>query len=207
MDEISLALNPPRFAKERRNKRPIRIARSPSAVWPLPALNGREPVVVETNHPGIELAYARVTDDDLRKECPAGTAYGTATHFMPPMAAVLSFDDGVITFAARLGKCFGMIINHGSGWATHYRNLKSLACIRTDLYNPRDQYVYAGKTIGYVGAPEPGEFRRVYFELWRANRDKHFVPVDPRERLATSAVVKHFDSSITAAPVAQREAA
>ena len=85
--------------------------------------------------------------------------------------------------------------------------MKSLACIRTDLYNPRDQYVYAGKTIGYVGAPEPGEFRRVYFELWRADRDRRFIPVDPRERLATSVLVKHADASITAVPVAQREAA
>ena len=207
MDEISLALNPPRFIKERRTKRPIRTSRSSSPVWPLPALNGREPVIIDTKQPGIELAYARVTEDDCRKECPPGTAYGTATHFMPPLAAVLSFDDGVITFAGRLGKSFGMIINHGNGWATHYRNLKSLACIRTDLYNPREQYVHAGKTIGYAGSPEPGEFRRVYFELWRADRDKRFIPVDPRERLATSVRVKHFDSSIAAAPVAQKEAA
>ena len=208
MDEISLALNPPRFMKARRNKRPVRIARSPSPVWPLPALNGREPVILETNHPcGIELAYARASDDDLRQQCPPGTPNGTEAHFMPQTAAVLSFDDGVITFAGRLGKTFGMIINHGNGWASHYRNLKTLACIRTDLYSPREQYVRAGKTIGHVGAPDPEGFRRLYFELWRADRDRRFVPVDPRERLATCARVKHHDHVVPAPPVAQKEAA
>jgi hypothetical protein len=209
MDEISLALNPPRFVKRRRNKQPIRIARSPSPVWPLPALNGREPVILAPSGGagGIELAYARSSDDDLRKECPPGTPNGTATHVMPQTAAVLSFHDGVITFAGRLGNAFGIIIDHGNGRATHYRNLKSLACIRTDLYNPCDRYVYASKTIGYVGAPAPGEFRRLYFELWQADRDKRFVPVDPREQLSACKLVQHYDHFTPAPPEAQREAA
>lgn len=208
MDEISLALNPPRFVKSRGKKRPIRLVRS-APVWPLPALNGREPVVLASsiNVPGIELAYARVASDDLASECPADSELGTATHFMPRSAAVLAMDGGVITFAGRLGHAFGMIINHGNGWATHYRNLKSLACIRTDLHNPREQYVYAGKTIGFVGAPEPGQFRRLYFELWRADRHKHFIPVDPRQRLGECMVAKHYDPFTPAPRQAQKEAA
>lgn len=209
MDEISCALNPPRFVKGRRNKQPIRIPRSPSPVWPLPALNGRPPVILETsqNPRGIELAYARGGAGDLVKECPPGTPNGTDTHVMPQTAAVLSFHDGVITFAGRLGGAFGMIIDHGNGKATHYRNLKSLACIRTDLYNPREQQVYAGKTIGYVGAPAAGEFRRLYFELWHADRDRHFVPVDPRPQLREWKLVEHYDHLTPAPPAAQKEAA
>jgi hypothetical protein len=209
MDEISLALNPPRFVKSRRNKQQIRIARSPSPVWPLPALNGRPPVILATSQDprGIELAYARENDSDLIKECPPGTPNGTATHVMPRMAAVLSFHDGVITFAGRLGNAFGMIIDHGNGRATHYRNLKSLACVRTDLYNPREQHVSAGKTIGYVGAPAAGEFNRLYFELWHADRDRRFVPVDPRPQLCEWKLVQHYDRFTPAPPAAQKEAA
>jgi hypothetical protein len=209
MDEISFALNPPRFVKSRRDKQPIRLVRSPSPVWPLPALSGRQPVILATSQDprGIELAYAREGADDLVKECPPGTPNGTDTHVMPQMAAVLSFHDGVITFAGRLGAAFGMIINHGNGTATHYRNLKSLACVRTDLYNPREQYVYAGKTIGYVGAPAAGEFRRLYFELWHADRDRRFVPVDPRPRLHEWKLVEHYDHLTPAPPAAHKEAA
>jgi murein DD-endopeptidase MepM/ murein hydrolase activator NlpD len=209
MDEISFALNPPRFVKSRRNKRPIRIARTSAPVWPLPALNGREPVIVETTtqQPGIELAYSRIAPADAAVDYPPGSPHGTEQHFMPHSAAVLAMDGGVITFAGRLGNAYAMIINHGNGWATHYRNLKSLACVRTDLYSPREQYVHAGKTIGYVGAPAAGEFRRLYFELWKADRDKRFTPVDPRERLSECKLVQHYDRFTPAPPEAQKEAA
>src|SRR5690242_13256151 len=115
MDEISLALNPPRFVKNRK-KPPIRVSLSTSPVWPLPALNGREPVVLETDKAsrGIELAYTRADKDDLIKECPPGTPNGTATHFTPQMAAALAMDDGVITYAGRLGHAYAMIIDHGN---------------------------------------------------------------------------------------------
>jgi hypothetical protein len=209
MDEISFALNPPRFVKSRRNMQPIRIARSPSPVWPLPALNGRQPVILATTQDprGIEFAYAREGAHDLLKDNPPGTPNGTDTHVMPQMAAVLSFHDGVITFAGRLGDAFGMIINHGNGTATHYRNLKSLACIRTDLYNPREQYVHAGKTIGYIGAAKAGEFMPLYFELWHADRDRRFVPIDPRPQLRDCKLVQHYDRFTPAPPAVQKEAA
>lgn len=209
MDPISLALTPPRFVKSRRGKRPIRITRSAAPSWPLAAINGREPVILpcDDKHPGIELAYARTSPMDAIDACPPGTEGGTDTHFMPQFASVQSFDDGVITFAGRLGNAYALIINHGNGWASHYRNLNSLACIRTDLHSPAEQYVRAGKTIGYVGAPARGELKRLYFELWQADRSKHFIPVDPRVRLAECTLVQHYDRLVPAPPVAQQEAA
>ena len=209
MDDISLALNPPRFVKSKRGKRPIRIAKSTMPVWPLASVNGREPVILQSEgkQPGIELAYARTSPMDAIDACPPGTEGGTTTHFIPQLASVLSFHDGVITFAGRLGAAYALIIDHGNGRATHYRNLRSLACVRTDLYNPREQYVYAGKTIGYVGGQKSGEFKPLYFELWQADRDRRFVPIDPRPHLGDCTLVQHYDRFTPAPPEAQKEAA
>src|SRR5690349_18849117 len=103
MDEISLALNPPKFVKRRGRMPPIRFARSPSPVWPLAALNGREPVVLDGNPKvrGIELAYPRFDASDAIKNCPSGTPHGTDTHLMPQMTAAFSIDDGEIVYAGR----------------------------------------------------------------------------------------------------------
>lgn len=209
MDDISLALNPPRFVK-RHKKPPIRLARSPSPVWPLPAVNGREPVVLTTvgdKRRGIELAYARTSPNDAIAACPPGTPNGTETHFTPQMAAVLSIDDGVITFAGRLGHSYGMIIDHGNGFASHYANLQALCAIRTDLYRPREQHVRAGDVVAYVGAPAAGEFKRLYFELWQSDRSRHFVPIDPRTKFAEWKLVQHYDHFTPAPTVAQQKEA
>ena len=55
MDDISLALNPPKFVKCRRP--PIRLAETLPRVWPLGSVNGRAPVVfdVATDHRGYHL--------------------------------------------------------------------------------------------------------------------------------------------------------
>jgi len=209
MDDISLALNPPRFAKSRSRKSSIPVARSSQAVWPLAALNEREPVVVATGgrHDGIELAYARVYADDAIESCPPGSPNGTHTHLMPHMTAGLSFDDGEIMFAGRHGHGYGIIINHNNGWASYYANLEAIAAIRTDVYRPRTQHVRAGDVIGYVGAPSPGAFKRLYFELWQLDRSHEFVPVDPRVRLAESKILRHYDPFTPAPPTSQAEAA
>ena len=52
----------------------------------------------------------------------------------------------------------------------------------------------AGDVIGYVGAPAPGAFKRLYFELWQRDRDRLFVPVDPRPHFATGSCVEHYDA-------------
>ncbi len=209
MDDISFALNPPRFVKRRRSK-PIRLARSSSRVWPLAAINGRAPVVLDPTHPsqrGVELAYPRLAPDDAIASCPIGSPNGTATHLLPAMTAALAVDDGVITFAGRLGQGFCMIIDHGNGWASHYANLQAVAAIRTDLYRPREQHVRAGDVIGYVGAPAPNAFKRLYFELWESDRSRCFVPVDPRPHLAGWKLIEHHDAFTPAPPAARVEAA
>src|SRR5277367_6335600 len=140
MDDISLALNPPRFAKFRRPA--IRLDESSSRMWPLAAINGRAPVVLDERRAdlrGVDLAYPRVNVTDASESCPSGTPNGTATHLMPAMTAALAIDGGEITFAGRLGHGFGIIINHGNGWASHYANLQAIVAIRTDLYRPRAQ--------------------------------------------------------------------
>ncbi len=208
VDDISLALNPPRFVKRRR--KPIRLARSPSRVWPLAAINGRAPVVLDPPGPGqrgVELAYPRMGPDDAISSCPIGSPNGTAAHILPAMTAALAIDDGVITFAGRLGHGFAMIIDHGNGWASHYANLVTVVAIRTDLYRPREQRVRAGDVIGYVGAPATDAFKRLYFELWECDRDRRFVPVDPRAHLAGWKPLEHHDAFTPAPPIARTEAA
>jgi hypothetical protein len=209
MNDISRALNPPQLVESRSRKPPIRLHRSSQPVWPLAALNGREPVVLATGsrHNGIELAYARVYADDAIESCPPGSANGTHTHLMPHMTAALSFDDGEITFAGRHGHGYGILINHNNGWGSYYANLEAIAAIRTDIYRPRAQHVRAGDVIGYVGAPSPGAFKRLYFELWQRDRSHVFVPVDPRTRLGESKVLRHYDPFTPAPPTSQKEVA
>jgi hypothetical protein len=207
MDDISTALNPPPF-NPHYTKPPIRLGRSLSPVWPLAALNGREPVVLAAaNSRGIELAYPRAHAHDALLNCPPHTPNGTDTHVMPHMTAALSIDDGVITYARRIGHGFGIIINHNNGWASHYANLEAIAAIRTDMYRPREQRIRAGDVIGYVGAPSPGTFKRLYFELWKLDDHRHFVPVDPRPKLGEWKLLQQYDHFTPAPPTARQEAA
>jgi len=208
MDDISLALNPPKYLKIRRP--PIRISEVTSRVWPLASINGRAPVAFDTRCAelrGVELAYPRMETADAVESCPIGSPNGTATHLMPPMTQALAIDGGEITFAGRLGNGFGMIINHGNGWASHYANLQTLVAIRTDLYRPRAQYVRAGDTIGYVGSREPNAFKSLYFELWQRDLERVFVPTDPRPHLAAWKLVERSDAFTPAPPSARAEAA
>lgn len=208
MDDISLALNPPRFVKFRQP--PIRLSENAPRVWPLAAINCRVPVVLDTRRAdlrGVDLAYPRVDVSDAVESCPIGTPNGTATHLMPAMTAALAIDGGEITFAGRLGHGFGIIINHGNGWASHYANLQAIVAIRTDLYRPRAQYVRAGDAIGYVGSSAPDAFKQLHFELWERDRDRRFVPVDPRPHLATWNVREHYDAFTPAPPAAVHEVA
>ncbi|HEX4453122.1 MAG TPA: M23 family metallopeptidase, partial [Kofleriaceae bacterium] len=161
----------------------------------------------ESKQRGIELAYARADANDARASCPPNTPNGTAMHVLPAMTPSLAIGDGVVTFAGRLGHGFGIIIDHGNGWASHYANLEALVAIRTDLYRAREQHVRAGDAIGYVGAPAPNAFKRLYFELWESDRSHRFVPVDPRAHLADWKLVEHYDHFTPAPPTAQKEAA
>lgn len=206
MNDIALALNPPRQTRPRRSALPL--ARSPHRVWPLAALNGRCPVILDADASarGIELAYPRLGSDDALEVCPIGTPNGTATYILPAMTPALSVDDGVITFAGRCGAGFGMIIDHGDGLASHYANLQAISAIRTDLYRPRPQRVRAGDVIGYVGAPAPAAFKRLYFELW-ARDGSRYAPVDARSYLAGWTMLHHHDAFTPAPPAVRAQAA
>jgi hypothetical protein len=207
MDDISLALNPPTYGSRRTP--PIRISRARSRVWPLASINGRVPVVLDNAKlaRGIELAFPRVDATDAIESCPIGSPNGTATHVMPAMTAALSIGDGAITFAGRIWNGFGIIIDHGDGWASHYANLDAIAAIRTDLYRPRSQHVRTGDVIGYVGAPAAGELKRLYFELWQRDHDGHFVPADPRTHLDDWTLVQRSDPFTPAPPAVKQKAA
>ena len=203
MDEISRAQQLPSSLTSRKTTR-LR-ERSPSRVWPLAALNGRAPVILNpgaSDTRGIELAYERQHPTDFIESAAPGTEHGTATHFTPPMTPALSIDDGVIMYAGRYGYGFGIIVNHLNGWASHYSNLSALCAVRTDLHRPSEQRVRAGDVIGYVGAPTSGAFKRLYFELWESNHAHHFVPVDPRERLKDWRLAHHTDHSTPLIPEA-----
>jgi len=181
-----------------------------SCVWPLASINGRAPIVLDhhcADLRGVDLAYPRTDTTDAIAGCPIGTPYGTVSHLMPAMTPALAIDGGEITFAGRLGHGFGIILNHGNGWASHYANLQAVVAIRTDLYRPRAQYVRAGDTIGYVGSREPNAFKSVYFELWQRDLERVFVPTDPRPHLAEWKLVEHFDAATPAPPRAKAEAA
>lgn len=208
MDDISLALNPPKFVKCRRP--PIRIGEITPRVWPLASINGRAPVVFDARCAelrGVDLAYPRFDTTDAIAGCPIGSPNGTVTHLMPAMTPALAIEGGEIMFAGRFGNGFGVIINHGNGWASHYANLQTVVAIRTDLYRPRAQYIRAGDTIGYVGSRESNAFKSLHFELWQRDLERVFVPVDPRPHLATWKLVEHFDAFTPAPPAIQVEAA
>ena len=208
MNDLSLALNPRRLLKCRRP--PRQTIESSSRVWPLASINGRAPVVLDAGRADlreVDLAYPRIDTTDAVATCPIGTPNGTATHLMPAMTPAFAIDGGEITFAGRFGHGFGIVINHGNGWASHYANLQAIVAICTDLCRPRAQYVRAGDSIGYVGAREPGAFKQLHFELWELDRDRIFVPVDPRRHFATWAVLQHHDPSVPAPTVARTEAA
>jgi len=206
MDRISLALNPPRFRKFRRP--PIRLAMNLPRVWPLASINGRAPVILgaDKSDPNcINLAYPRIDANDAVQSCPIGTSNGTATHLMPQMTPALAVDGGEITFAGELEHGFGIIIDHGNGWASQYANLQAIVAIRTDLYRPRPQYVRAGDTIGYVGAPEPGAFKQLRFALCKRDRERRYVPIDPRPHLASWKVAERYDAFTPAPPATRQE--
>jgi hypothetical protein len=198
-DNALFALDPPRFRKSRRP--PIYLHQTKGRVWPLAAVNGREPIVLDApDKPhGIELAYPRIHAEDAVDKCPSGTANGTATHIMPGMTPVLAIDGGEIVFAGREQHGLAIVIVHGFGWASYYANLEAVVAIRTDLFRSKPQYVRAGDVIGYVGAPTPGGLKRLYFELWRG-ADREFVAIDPRAELGKWSLKHRSDPFAPALP-------
>jgi hypothetical protein len=148
-------------------------------VWPLPSLNGREPVVVERNAkmPGIDVAYARAFPTELLAKYPIGTN-GSPTHFMPSSMPAYAVGDGFIAYAGKQAHGYALLVNHNNGWATYYAGLEHMFARPTsNRSRARAERVKAGDVLGYVGNVQPGEMKALHFELWKLDEEGHFEPV------------------------------
>lgn len=151
-------------------------------VWPLPSLNGREPVAVQRQSklPGLHLAYPRDCPDELLAKYPIGSN-GSSTHFMPNLIPAYAVGDGFITYAGKQAHGHAIVVNHDNGWATYYAGLEHMFARPTNARpRARDERVKAGDVLGYVGSPQPDAMKALHFELWKLEEERHFEPVgDP----------------------------
>lgn len=148
-------------------------------VWPLPSLNGRSPVVVERRSklPGIDLAYARASGDELLATYPIG-ANGSMTHFMPSSMPAFAVGDGFIAYAGKQAHGHAIILHHDNGWASYYVGLEHMFAMPTSMrVRARAERVKAGDVLGYVGSAQPGAMKALHFELWKLGGENHFEPV------------------------------
>ena len=170
-----------------RPRQPVRNTEPASPpVWPMPTLNGRAPVVIPSNSksPGLALAYQRANVSELLATYPVDSANGTARHFMPNMMPAFAVRDGVIMHAGKQAHGYAVVVDHRNGWATYYANLEFMFATPTDRESRRaPARVKAGDVLGYVGAPAPGAFKCLHFELWKMDEESHFGPADAREHL------------------------
>lgn len=148
-------------------------------VWPLPSLNGREPVALAANAklPGVDLAYARAYTGELLAKYPIG-AGGSPTHFMPSSMPAYAVGDGAIAYAGKQAHGYAIIVNHNNGWSTYYAGLEHMfARATSQRLRARGERVKAGDVLGYVGSMQAGEMRALHFELWKLDEEGHFEPV------------------------------
>ncbi len=173
---IDLQPSPARARRQRAPKKQ-NIPKPPSPpVWPLPALDGRAPSVIERDPriPGLDLAYACDPND------------ATKGHEVPRFVPAFAVADGEITYAGKQAYGYALIINHNNGWATYYTNLEHMfATPWSKRPRARPEKVKAGDVLGYVGAPNEGEPRCLHFELWKLDEERHFAPADAREHMST----------------------
>ena len=184
-----------------RRRRPSRNTEPASPpVWPMPTLNGRAPVVISSNpkSPGLDLAYQRANVSDLLATYPVDSANGTARHFMPNMMPAFAVRDGVITYAGKQAHGYAVMVDHRNGWATYYTNLEFMFATPTNREPQRvPARVKAGDVLGYIGAPAPGAFKCLHFELWKRDEESHFVAVDPGDEMSSWLVLPWTDERLT----------
>jgi hypothetical protein len=193
LDPISLALDPPRFVK---TKRPARTRDVRPPVRPLPELNGRAPIQLDSwKRGGIDLAYARRSETDLIATYPAGSTTGTTTHFMPPSIPAFCVIDGEVTYAGEMAHSHAIIVDHGNGWATYYANLEHMFVTPTRRAR-KATYVKSGDALGFVGAAQPGGFKCLHFELWKSENNL-FVDRDPTKYMPDWRLVPLRSASLT----------
>ncbi len=151
-------------------------------VWPLPSIDGRSPAELEARlpRPGVDLAYARRHDLDMRATYRAGTRNGTKTHFMPDGVPALSSHDGFTAYAGKHGDGYAVIVDHENGWATYYTQLERMFATPTSEHTGRAERVKAGDVVGHVGSPGGDELKCLHFELWALGDNHRYRAVDPR---------------------------
>ncbi|MFT3693841.1 MAG: M23 family metallopeptidase [Kofleriaceae bacterium] len=164
-------------------------------------LNGRAPVQLVTSgkSAGIDLAYQRANAGELIDTYPVGSANGTARHFMPNMMPAFAVRDGVISYAAKQSCGHAIIVDHQNGWASYYANLEFMFAAPTGERSRRaSARVKAGDVLGYIGAPQPGNFKCLHFQLWkRDDGGGHFEPVDTSQEMAMWSFVPWTDPRLT----------
>lgn len=185
--------------RSHRNRQPANsnVSRRPSPpVWPLPALNGRDPVVMGAcrRGNGVAIAYPRNHADDLTVTYPTTGLNGNVTHFLPDRMPVFAVRDGEITHVGGELRSQTILLDHGNGWATFYRNLESaFGTVHPNRPNPR---VRAGDVLGYAGVGDAG-FKSLDFELWRRDQDGEYEVVDPRGEMPRWLILPWSDERLT----------
>lgn len=170
------------------------------AVWPLPSLNGRSPVVCASRSklPGVDLAYARAHEGELIEQFPLGT-HGSTTHFMPSSTPAFCVADGVIQYASKQAFGHAVIVNHNNGWATYYTGLEHMfarATVVRSRHSP--ERVKAGDVLGYVGSTHRDDMKALHFELWKLDEEHHYEPVgDTLHYLRNCVVLPWSDTRVT----------
>jgi murein DD-endopeptidase MepM/ murein hydrolase activator NlpD len=144
-------------------------------LWPVPAFDGRAPVVVETGDgdPGVDIAFA--DGATVPTKCPA-----------------LAIWDGVIIHAepVHLGDGYSIVVDHQNGWASYYGHLETAFAMLTNGRAARCRATVArGDAVGIIGRSSSGAPRSLRFELWRVRDRNRFIErVDPRPYLPTWSV-------------------
>jgi murein DD-endopeptidase MepM/ murein hydrolase activator NlpD len=201
------------LAAHRAVRRPKLVDEHRPWVWPLPELNGNAPVVLGSLHeaaldgdagdrPRALLAYARADFPHRALGFLPFTRAGLLLHFLPSRTPVFAVQDGEVVAAEKLEDGTGVIvIDHGNGWMSCYRNLERMFCRARDVASTsHKEQILAGDVIGYVGGSlmEFELMRPLRFELWKRSGEQpgKFDVVDPRSRMDTWLQLPHVDTRI-----------
>jgi murein DD-endopeptidase MepM/ murein hydrolase activator NlpD len=181
-------------------------AKPTPAVWPLPELAGRRPVLLvfePTDHARVDLAYERKADPD-------GTLVRAAKHGddamfdLPSMSPVFAVADGVVIYAAKQLHGHAIIVDHGNRWLTYYGQLQALfTTAKVDPRPWRRDRVRAGDLIGFAGSCEHRPLRTLRFEMWKLDDEYGYRTVDPIRYMRRWAVRSWVDSKTIDVPPQQ----
>jgi hypothetical protein len=170
-------------------------------VWPVPAWNGRAPVVSDgfgsprpggVTHAGVDIMFRRQPTDAFA----AGTPNGSRQYVMPDNITALAAADGRVWSAMQTPRGWAVVIDHGPlPYATFYTHLEKLLVAPT-APNKGGQRVRAGDPLGIIGFdPLTGaSLKHLHFELWRGG---------PKDAIDPAAVMKTWGVAGNALPGAR----